>query len=84
MTTRAKFKCTMTSQIVGSAYNPKKDNYTPAILETTTLLPVFGGNGTENAKFFASTGEIKLTCIHHGLFTLGEEYYVDFTPAPKA
>jgi hypothetical protein len=85
MTTRAKFKCHAIEQTEGSTYSPEKGKYTNHVMETAKFYPVSGGTTEENAKFFASTpsGEIKLTCVHQGLFRLGGEYYVDFTPAPK-
>ncbi len=55
----------------------------------TLILSPVGGNSPENATFWAATpsGSINLGTVNPEAwaeFKLGEEYYVDFTLAPKA
>lgn len=83
---RAKFKTQRIERSLQSVVTGKDERGTKvwgmAEVHTTVLTPVSSGS-TENEMFYASTpsGEIKLTSIHPGLFELGKDYYVDFTPA---
>jgi hypothetical protein len=74
MNVRAKFTVT---KILGSGTEPR----------SISLSPVYDGSA-ENKSFFAATpgGSIELYCANPeatAQFTVGGEYYVDFTPAPK-
>jgi hypothetical protein len=77
MTTRAKFKVqsiTRTASWSG-----------PGELHTIELNPVTSGS-EENKRFFAATpgGSIKLSVVPASVgeqFAIGQEFYVDFTPA---
>lgn len=69
MSVRAKFICSY-----------KKDDY-------INFAPVYSGS-EENKEFFKATpgGEIRLFVVNAAAmeqFELGQEYYIDFTPAPK-
>ncbi|KLK91468.1 hypothetical protein AA309_20130 [Microvirga vignae] len=50
--------------------------------QVVRLNPVTGDT-EENKAFFQATpgGSIELQVVKPGLFELGKEYYVDFTPA---
>ncbi len=79
MTVRAKFKVISVTRSAG--WNGVKE------LHTIKLQPVTGGPSPENAKFFASTpsGSIDIGVVHEEVgnqFDIGQEFYVDFTPAP--
>lgn len=77
---RAKFKvCSITRQ---QGWNGHKE------VQTIKLQPV-GGGSEENQKFYAATpgGSIELTVVREDVgkqFDIGQEFYVDFTPAPAA
>lgn len=80
MTVRAKFKVTSVTRSAG--WDGVKE------LHTIKLQPVTGGS-VGNGKFYASTpsGNIELGFINEEIgkqFDIGQEFYVDFTPAPKA
>lgn len=80
MSTRAKFK--VQSVTKHSGWNGDKYHY------TVDLTPVTG-NSDENKRFFAATpgGSIKLTVVNAEVgdqFDIGQEFYVDFTPAEAA
>lgn len=83
MNVRAKFKCTGIQQSESSFYDPATGKYNPCVVETATFWAVNSGS-EENKKFFASTpnGSISIGVVHKGMFQLGREYYLDFTPAP--
>lgn len=72
---RAKFICMSIT---------KRKNYdsTKPMLWDYEFSPVSSGS-EENKKFFAYTpsGTIKLSSINAELFEVGNEYYLDFTPA---
>ena len=87
MTVRAKFKCISISRGLGS----RKDDegkYVECELRTVKLQPVYGNGDPshENAKFWNATpsGFIELGVINLEAaegFEIGQEYYVDFSPA---
>ncbi|MCL4296174.1 MAG: hypothetical protein KJ077_10620 [Anaerolineae bacterium] len=54
-----------------------------SIIWSYRFIPVTDGS-IENRAFWAATpsGEIKLSAIVDDLFTVGQEYYLDFVPAP--
>ena len=77
MTTRAKFSCV---EIVQNEY-PNASTY------RIRLNPVYSGS-EENRKFFSFTpgGEISLQVVGidtASQFSVGHDYYVDFTKAPE-
>jgi len=78
MNVRAKFVCNAKEETLSG-----KDRLT-----TVKLSPVYSDkDGSENRQFWKWTpsGMIELGCISNSAadaFTLGSEYYVDFTPAP--
>lgn len=95
MTVRAKFRV---QKIERTSYMHNTGKRTEAgaqihertELHTIVLIPVFGNGDPnhENTKFWQASpsGEIKLGTINAAAaeqFVLGEEYYIDFTPAPK-
>lgn len=78
---RAKF-------FVQSITQTKHWDKSKGLVATIELCPVTGGS-EENKAFFDATpsGNIKLGTVNQdaaAAFELGAEYYVDFTPAPKA
>jgi hypothetical protein len=83
MSVRAKFYVTSVTQT--------KNNYGGTdgeILSTIKLAPVSGGSD-ENKEFFrwSPAGTIDLGTVNPKVVEqmhIGDEFYVDFTPAPKA
>lgn len=78
MTVRAKFKVTSITR--REHWDKSKGE-----IQSVLLNPVTSGSD-ENKEFYAATpgGEIKLDTINQAAgnqFTLGGEFYVDFTPA---
>ena len=78
MTVRAKFKVTKLTQT--EHWDKQK-----GAIHHVTLMPVTCGS-PENAMFYTATpcGEIQLGTINDEAakhFTLGAEFYVDFTPS---
>lgn len=74
---RAKFKVTSITRQAG--WNGNKE------VQTIKLQPVSGGT-EENEKFYAATpgGSIELSVVKEEVgrqFDIGQEFYVDFTPA---
>ena len=79
MTSRAKF--TVQSITTHKAWNG------PGLMGTVKLIPVTGGS-EENKAFYEATpsGQIELGTVNDAVlkqFNVGDEFYVDFTPAPK-
>jgi hypothetical protein len=78
MSVRAKFKVQSITQSAGwDVKNPT--------IYTVRLNPV-NGNTPENAGFYAATpaGQIELGMVSSaagGQFAIGQEFFVDFTPA---
>ena len=86
MKVRAKFKVDSVKASMGSVRD-EEGNWKQGEVRTVQLFPVSGDG--ENEKFWAATpsGSIELGCANleaAKAFELGQEYYVDFTPAPKA
>lgn len=80
MTVRAKF--VVNSITMSKAWNG------PRLMGTVKLLPVTSGSD-ENKSFYEATpgGSIELGTVNEDVlkqFSIGDEFYVDFTPAPKA
>lgn len=78
MSVRAKFK-------VDSITRTKHWDAAKGEVQTIRLSPVTSGS-EENKAFYAATpsGSIDLATLNEGAgkqFELGQEYYVDFTPA---
>lgn len=78
MTVRAKFKVQSITQSAGWGASPVR-------VFTVRLTPVVGGS-EENKSFYAATptGSIELGCTNEGVgeqFAIGQDFYVDFTPA---
>lgn len=78
MSVRAKFKVDSITQT--KHWDKSKGN-----IHSIKLTPV-GNNSPENASFYAATpsGEINLQTLNADAgaqFVLGDEYYIDFTPA---
>ena len=79
MTVRAKFA--VQSITTTKAWN------SPGLMGTVRLSPVTSGS-EENKKFYEATpgGVIELGTVNEEAlkqFVIGDEFYVDFTPAPK-
>lgn len=77
---RAKFKVNSITRTAG--WNGVKE------LHTIKLSPVIGDT-PENKSFYGSTpsGNIDLSVVHAAIgnqFDIGQEFFVDFTPAPTA
>lgn len=77
MTVRAKFKV--------QSITHRKHWQGDGLVGEVTLSPVTNGSD-ENKAFYAATpgGEIKLSTINEDAlkqFVIGQEFYVDFTPA---
>lgn len=80
MTIRAKFRVISVTRSAG--WNGVKE------MHTVKLQPVAGGS-EENSRFYGSTpsGSIDIGMVLESVgkqFDIGQEFYVDFTPAPKA
>jgi len=80
MTVRAKFK--VQSIMTTGRWNG------PGLMGTVKLNPV-SGNSEENKRFYEATpsGSIELGTINEDAlrqFAIGQEFYVDFTPAVPA
>jgi hypothetical protein len=88
---RAKFKVDSIQRTMSSRAVKNEDGttrYEPCEMRTIVMTPVHGGNDPdhENAKFWQYTpsGRVELGCVNLAaaeVFELGEEYYIDFTPA---
>lgn len=79
MTVRAKF--VVQSITMSKAWNG------PGLVGTVKLIPVTSGSD-ENKAFYAATpgGNMEIGTINEAAlkqFVIGDEFYVDFTPAPK-
>lgn len=77
MTVRAKFFVCRVGQTVYGGGKP----------QTEIELQAVGGGSEENKQFFQYTpsGNIKLGVLNEAAaaqFSIGQEFYVDFTPAP--
>lgn len=76
--TRCKFRCDVVSK--QKSWDPKHE-----FLYSVTMGPVYGNGDPnhENSKFWSASpaGKFELTCIHADLFEVGQEYYLDITPA---
>jgi hypothetical protein len=82
--------------VLGADGRPEKDEkgYTkhrPAKMATIKLCPVYanGDPNHENTKFWQASpsGSIELGCVNPEAskqFNLGQEFYIDFTPAGPA
>lgn len=88
--TRAKFYCTEARLIAngrvcipGGPSTPA--TFVPGIVYGYRFSPVIG-DSPENKAFFTATpaGSIELQLVKPGIFEVGREYYVDFTPAEVA
>lgn len=91
MPVRAKFKVDSITREMGTKYNPETKEYEPFEIQTIAMSPVYanGDPNHENSKFWAASpgGSLKLNCVNPeavAQFDLGGEFYLDFTPAPKA
>jgi hypothetical protein len=94
MSVRAKFKVdaierTMSGKYVKSA-DGKNQVYVREEMRTVKMSPVYGNGDPnhENTKFWEATpsGQLTLGMINLAAavqFELGDEFYVDFTVAPK-
>lgn len=65
------------------------EEYEPCEMRTISMSPVYGNGDPnhENTKFWQAspTGNLELGCVNLAAaeqFKLGQEFYVDFTPAP--
>lgn len=79
MTVRAKFKVQTITKLQGWGENP--------VIHSVRLAPVTGGS-PENAAFYAATptGSIELSMVKDAVgmgFDVGQEFYVEFSPAGK-
>lgn len=72
---RCKFKCHQITEHVGWG-----DHKT---LFSAKFMPVSGDLGSENKRFWDATpsGTFELTTVKEMPFRVGEEYYLDITPA---
>lgn len=80
MTVRAKF--VVNSITTSRAWNGK------GLMGTVHLQPVTTSGSDENKAFYEATpgGKIELGTVNEEAikqFTIGDEFYVDFTPVPK-
>ncbi len=89
MSTRAKFRVSSVTAEEGGRQNPETRQWEAAEMRTIKLSPVYGHSDPnhENTKFWQATpsGEISLGTVNITAaeqFTLGTEFYVDFTVAP--
>jgi hypothetical protein len=78
MTVRAKFVVQTITQSQGWGNNPR--------IWTVRLTPTSGAGAPENAAFYAATpsGSIDLSLVSEAVgkeFSIGQAFYVDFTPA---
>ena len=95
-TVRAKFKVDSIERQRCSVKGTEKDAngntiYVPGEVRSVKLTPVYGNGDPnhENTKFWnaSPSGGIQLGCANleaAEAFELGQEFYVDFTPAPPA
>ena len=82
MTVRAKFTCESITREFQRGWGVHRDT----VRHTVKMRPVSGNDSDENKKFWDATptGRIEIGCAKAetaGLFELGKDYYVDFTPA---
>ena len=88
---RAKFTVSSVEKTMGSAPAPDEEgNYLPVPVFNIKMNPVYGDGDPEheNTKFFNATpgGNIELYCVNENaaeIFEVGQEYYVNFTPAEE-
>lgn len=85
MTVRCKFRVSSITYTMGSQYNAETKTYDSGPVGTIRLN-VVGSGSAEDKAFFASTpsGQIDVSIIRKEAadqFTIGREFYVDFTPA---
>lgn len=71
---RAKFVCTEMAK--------KRDWYGKNLYLYSYHFNVIVDTSEENKAFFAATpsGEVTLSSVKDDLFTVGQDYYLDFTP----
>ena len=86
MPVRAKFRLTGWTTKMGSRWNEAKKNYEEALVCDLEFNAVYS-NTPENNKFWDATpsGQIKMSIVNPEAvkeFTIGRQYYVDFTEAP--
>lgn len=87
MTVRAKFWVTEKAEL---AYQPKPDDVPVIPAQVTVKMKAVYSNDPkhENKSFWDATPSGELQMIVKGdvseLFVLGQEYYLDFTPAPRS
>ena len=90
MSVRAKFRVDEVRCTQISRYKEENGKYVPEgvkEMRTVIMLPV-GGTSEENKKFWdaSPSGRLELGTINPEAWEqlkLGEEYYIDFTHAPK-
>jgi hypothetical protein len=84
MATRCKVKCQGIEKSMGSKNENGKWIESPVYTARFSAAP--SGTSPENAEFFAATPtvEMRLGTIRDDHFQVGQEYYVDFTPAGAA
>lgn len=87
---RAKFVVTSIETQMGTVKDQETGEYKPSPIQTIKMQPVYANNDPnhENSKFWAASpgGRLELNCVNPKAveqFTLGTEFYVDFTPAPE-
>ena len=82
MKVRAKFLCVEIGQTLGSFKNLETDKYEQGKLYTYKFNAVTSGS-PENELFWAYTpsGQVNLSSVRVDLFEVGQEYYLDFSPA---
>jgi len=76
---RAKFKCISERKFEG--WKVQGEDKIPFYFDFEFQAVTSGSE--ENKRFFAATpsGKINLSTINSGMFEVGREYYIDFTPA---
>lgn len=89
MSVRAKFKCISVTESIGSVPTQREDGkpgWGPGTVWNYRFAPVTGDTSEENKTFWYATpsGQIELGVVKSDLFKIGEEYYIDFTPATEA
>ena len=85
MRVRAKFQCTSITR----QHNRGWSGTPPSETHTVHFMPVSGNDSEENRKFWEATpsGKVEIGCAKAetaGLFELGKDYYLDFTPADES
>jgi hypothetical protein len=79
---RAKFICDSVTKRVQISWSSGEQSPSKKAVYSYKFSAVVSGS-EENKQFFSATphGELELSALRDDLFEVGEQYYLDFTPA---